>query len=175
MSVESFSKGIVEIISSSDDAERVENEILQVFKSLSGSSEALDVFRNFSIPVEKKIEAVQNLLNSRVLPLTVDLVTLTISQGYGDNLSDIESNVANFIANKRGASVAKIVSAIELDDKTKDALQAAIKNKVGTDVELSIEVDPEVLGGISVSVGERTFDGLLSSKFSEIKTVLEGR
>jgi F-type H+-transporting ATPase subunit delta len=67
------------------------------------------------------------------------------------------------------------VSAIELDDKTKDALQAAIKNKVGTDVELSIEVDPEVLGGISVSVGERTFDGLLSSKFSEIKTVLEGR
>ena len=175
MSVESFSKGIVEIISSSDDAERVENEILQVFKSLSGSSEALDVFRNFSIPVEKKIEAVQNLLNSRVLPMTVDLVTLTISQGYGDNLSDIESYVANFIANKRGASVAKIVSAIELDDKTKDALQAAIKNKVGTDVELSIEVDPEVLGGISVSVGERTFDGLLSSKFSEIKTVLEGR
>jgi len=175
MSVESFSKGIVEIISSSDDAERVENEILQVFKSLSGSSEALDVFRNFSIPVEKKIEAVQNLLNSRVLPMTVDLVTLTISQGYGDNLSDIESHVANFIANKRGASVAKIVSAIELDDKTKDSLQAAIKSKVGTDVELSIEVDPEVLGGISVSVGERTFDGLLSSKFSEIKTVLKGR
>ena len=69
MSEESFSKGIVEIISSSDDAERVENEILQVFKSLSESSEALDVFRNFSIPVEKKIEAVQNLLNSRVLPI----------------------------------------------------------------------------------------------------------
>ena len=32
MSVDSFSKGIVEIISSSKDAERVENEILQVFK-----------------------------------------------------------------------------------------------------------------------------------------------
>ena len=43
MSVESFSKGLVEIISSSDESERVENEILQVFKSLSDSSEALDV------------------------------------------------------------------------------------------------------------------------------------
>jgi len=40
MSVESFSKGLVEIISSSKDSERVENEILQVFKSLSESSEA---------------------------------------------------------------------------------------------------------------------------------------
>ena len=53
MSVETFSKGLVEIIASSDDSERVENEILQVFKSLSDSSEALDVFRNFGIPVEK--------------------------------------------------------------------------------------------------------------------------
>ena len=60
MSVETFSKGLVEIIASSDDSERVENEILQVFKSLSDSPEALDVFRNFGIPVEKKIEAVQN-------------------------------------------------------------------------------------------------------------------
>ena len=137
--------------------------------------DALDVFRNFGIPVEKKIEAVQNLLSTRVLPLTVDLVTLTISQGYADNLHDIESNVANFIANKRGASVAKVVTAIELDNKTQKALQKAIKNKVGTDVELSIDVDPSVIGGISISVGERTFDGLLSSKFSEIKTVLEGR
>jgi F-type H+-transporting ATPase subunit delta len=114
-------------------------------------------------------------LSTRVLPLTVDLVTLTISQGYADNLHDIESNVANFIANKRGASVAKVVTAIELDDKTQKALQKAIKNKVGTDVELSVDVDPSVIGGISISVGERTFDGLLSSKFSEIKTVLEGR
>ena len=175
MSVESFSKGLVEIISSSKDSERVENEILQVFNSLSESSEALDVFRNFGIPVEKKINAVQDLLNSRVLPLTVDLVTLTISQGYADNLLDIQSNVANFIANKRGASLAKVVSAIELDDKTQKALKSAIKNKLGTDVELSVEVNPSVLGGLSVSVGERTFDGLLSSKFSDIKTVLKGR
>ena len=69
--------------------------------------------------LRKKIEAVQNLLSTRVLPLTVDLVTLTISQGYADNLHDIESNVANFIANKRGASVAKVVTAIELDIRLK--------------------------------------------------------
>jgi F0F1-type ATP synthase delta subunit len=130
MSVETFSKGLVEIIASSDDSERVENEILQVFKSLSDSSEALDVFRNFGIPVEKKIEAVQNLLSTRVLPLTVDLVTLTISQVMQITLHDIESNVANFIANKRGASVAKVVTAIELDDKTQKHYKRQLKIKL---------------------------------------------
>ena len=175
MSVETFSKGLVEIIASSDDSERVENEILQVFKSLSDSSEALDVFRNFGIPVEKKIEAVQNLLSTRVLPFTVDLVTLTISQGYADNLSDIEQQVSNYIAEKRGAALAKVVSAVELNESTQKNLKAALKNKLGRDVELSLKVDSSVIGGIKVSIGERTFDGLLSSKFSDIQTVLEGR
>ena len=175
MSVDSFSKGIVEIISSSKDAERVENEILQVFNALSKSSEALDVFRNFGIPIEKKIEAVNALLGKRVLPMTLDLITLSISQGYGDNLSDIESSVANYIAEKRGASVAKVVTAVELDAKTQNSLKAALKKKIGTDVDLKIDIDPDVMGGLSVSVGERTFDGLISSKISEIKTVLESR
>ena len=40
---------------------------------------------------------------------------------------------------------------------------------------LSLKVDSSVIGGIKVSIGERTFDGLLSSKFSDIQTVLEGR
>ena len=175
MSVDSFSKGIVEIISSSKDAERVENEILQVFNALSKSSEALDVFRNFGIPIEKKIEAVNALLDKRVLPMTLDLITLSISQGHGDNLSDIESSVANYIAEKRGASVAKVVTAVELDAKTQNSLKAALKKKIGTDVDLKIDIDPDVMGGLSVSVGERTFDGLISSKISEIKTVLESR
>ena len=175
MSVDSFSKGIVEIISSSKDAERVENEILQVFNALSKSSEALDVFRNFGIPIEKKIEAVNALLDKRVLPMTLDLITLSISQGYGDNLSDIESSVANYIAEKRGASVAKVVTAVELDATTQKSLKTALKKKIGTDVDLKIDIDPDVMGGLSVSVGERTFDGLISSKISEIKTVLESR
>ena len=175
MSVESFSKGIVEIISSSDDSERVENEILQVFKSLSDSSEALDVFRNFGIPADKKIEAISNIFSSRVTSMTLDLVTLTISQGFADNLSEIEQQVSNYIAEKRGAALAKVVSAVELNESTQKSLKAALKNKLGRDVELSLKVDNSVIGGIKVSIGERTFDGLLSSKFSDIKTVLEGR
>ena len=100
MSTKSFSKGLVEIISSSDESERVENEILQVFNAIADHEEALDVFRNFGVPVEKKIEAVSNLLGTRVDSLTLDLISLTISQGYGDNLIEIESYVSEFLAKK---------------------------------------------------------------------------
>jgi F-type H+-transporting ATPase subunit delta len=100
---------------------------------------------------------------------------LTISQGFADNLNEIEQLVSNFIAEKRGAALAKVVSAVSLDTRTQNSLKKALKTKLGREVELSLKIDPDVIGGIKVSVGERTFDSLLSSKFSEIQTVLEGR
>ena len=175
MGTESFSKGLVEIISSSDESAKIEEEFLQVLQALNGNSEALDVFRNFGIPADKKIVAISNIFSSRVTSMTLDLVTLTISQGFADNLSEIEQQVSNYIAEKRGAALAKVVSAVELNESTQKSLKAALKNKLGRDVELSLKIDSSVIGGIKVSIGERTFDGLLSSKFSDIKTVLEGR
>jgi F-type H+-transporting ATPase subunit delta len=175
MGTESFSKGLVEIISSSDESAKIEEEFLQVLQALNDNSEALDVFRNFGIPADKKIEAISNIFSSRVTSMTLDLVTLTISQGFADNLSEIEQQVSNYIAEKRGAALAKVVSAVELNESTQKSLKAALKNKLGRDVELSLKIDSSVIGGIKVSIGERTFDGLLSSKFSDIKTVLEGR
>ena len=47
MSSKAFSKGIVEIINSSKNKDRVESEILHVLNTLSSHKEALDVFRNF--------------------------------------------------------------------------------------------------------------------------------
>ena len=158
-----------------DESAKIEEEFLQVLQALNGNSEALDVFRNFGIPADKKIEAISNIFSSRVTSMTLDLVTLTISQGFADNLSEIEQQVSNYIAEKRGAALAKVVSAVELNESTQKSLKAALKNKLGRDVELSLKVDTSVIGGIKVSIGERTFDGLLSSKFSDIKTVLEGR
>ena len=175
MGTESFSKGLVEIISSSDESAKIEDEFLQVLQALNTNSEALDAFRNFGIPADKKVEAISNIFAKRVTSMTLDLVTLTISQGYADNLIEIEQQVSNYIAEKRGASLAKVVSAIELNESTQNSLKAALKSKLGRDVELSLKVDSSVIGGIKVSIGERTFDGLLSSKFSDIKTVLEGR
>ena len=175
MGTESFSKGLVEIISSSDESAKIEDEFLQVLQALNTNSEALDAFRNFGIPPDKKVEAISNIFAKRVTSMTLDLVTLTISQGYADNLIEIEQQVSNYIAEKRGASLAKVVSAIELNESTQNSLKAALKSKLGRDVELSLKVDSSVIGGIKVSIGERTFDGLLSSKFSDIQTVLEGR
>ena len=116
MGTESFSKGLVEIISSSDESAKIEEEFLQVLQALNGNSEALDVFRNFGIPADKKIEAISNIFSSRVTSMTLDLVTLTISQGFADNLSEIEQQVSNYIAEKRGAALAKVVSAVELNE-----------------------------------------------------------
>jgi F0F1-type ATP synthase delta subunit len=107
MGTESFSKGLVEIISSSDDSVKIEEEFLQVLQVLNSNTEALDVFRNFGIPADKKIEAINSIFSKRVTSMTLDLVTLTISQGYADNLSEIEQQVSNYVAEKKRCGISQ--------------------------------------------------------------------
>ena len=66
-------------------------------------------------------------------------------------ISDIEQQVSIYIAEKRGAALAKVVSAVELNESTQKNLKAALKNKLGRDVELSLKVDSSVIGGIKVT------------------------
>ena len=79
--------------------------------------------------------------------MTLDLIVLTISQGYGDNLKDISRHVAEFLAEKRGAAVAEVVSAIELDEDTQKSIKKVLKKKFGRNVELKMQIDEDVLGG----------------------------
>jgi F0F1-type ATP synthase delta subunit len=54
-------------------------------------------------------------------------------------------------------------------------LKTALKKTQNESPEPKVKSKTKVMGGLSVSVGESTFDGLISSKISEIKTVLESR
>ena len=59
--------------------------------------------------------------------MSFDFIALTISLGYGDILKDISRHVADFLGEKRGAAVAEVVSAIELDEDTQKSIKKVLK------------------------------------------------
>jgi F-type H+-transporting ATPase subunit delta len=68
---------------------------------------------------------------------------------------------------------ALVESAVKLDDKQLKELSALLKKKIGSEVTLTNQVKPEILGGLRVTLGSRRIDVSLLGKLAQVKKQLE--
>ncbi len=62
------------------------------------------------------------------------------------------------VSTRRGEVVADVRSAFPLDAKQQQDLQAALKNGVGKEIAINVEIDKDLIGGMVVTVGSQMFD-----------------
>jgi len=78
------------------------------------------------------------------------------------------------LARRRGEVTARVVSAHALSDAQQKALHDALKGAVGAKVQVDLEVDPGLIGGLIVKVGSRMIDNSLRSKLQRLQIAMKG-
>ncbi|MFZ0068850.1 MAG: F0F1 ATP synthase subunit delta [Pseudolabrys sp.] len=78
------------------------------------------------------------------------------------------------VARHKGEVTAHVTVAEKLNDKNLDALKSALKSVTGgKDIDLDVEVDPAIIGGLIVKVGSRMVDSSLRTKLNSIKFAMK--
>ena len=78
------------------------------------------------------------------------------------------------VARHKGEVTAQVTVAEELSDKNLDALKSALKSVTGgKDIDLDVQVDPAIIGGLVVKVGSRMVDSSLRTKLNSIKLAMK--
>jgi F-type H+-transporting ATPase subunit delta len=77
------------------------------------------------------------------------------------------------VAKFRGEATADVTVAEPLSDKNLDALKASLKSVTGKDVDLNVNVDPSIIGGLVVKLGSRMVDSSLRTKLNSIKNAMK--
>jgi F-type H+-transporting ATPase subunit delta len=77
------------------------------------------------------------------------------------------------VAKFRGEATADVTVAEPLSDKNLDALKASLKSVTGKDVDLNVNVDPSIIGGLIVKLGSRMVDSSLRTKLNSIKHAMK--
>ncbi len=78
------------------------------------------------------------------------------------------------LARRRGEITARVTSATALDDEQQRALVETLRNEVGAKVQVELEVDPSLIGGLIVRVGSRMIDNSIRSKLQRLQLAMKG-
>lgn len=88
-------------------------------------------------------------------------------------LEDMIKNFRALVARHRNEMTASVTSATVLRDEHVDALKATLKETLGQDVQLELDVDPSLIAGLVVKVGSRMIDSSLKTKLSSLKIAMK--
>jgi F-type H+-transporting ATPase subunit delta len=155
----------------SGELDRVEEEIFVVFNTITNSSELRKAFKSDAVQAKSKLA--QEILKN-ASPSTSKLLSHMVNSWRGRS---IEATFADFqwaLAARRNRVIAlvKVAAPITQDQQTR--LVTALTSKVGQPVRINIEIDPYVIGGVSVKFADEIVDGSISNRLAGAARALAG-
>ena len=102
------------------------------------------------------------------------LLSLLTENGRLDSLPEIATRVAELEAEARTGGDVEVVSATALDERQRERLAGALRQRLERDVRLHCSTDPALIGGAVVRSGDLLIDGSLRGKLERLGTELTG-
>ncbi|MET9505402.1 F0F1 ATP synthase subunit delta [Streptomyces sp. NPDC006259] len=145
----------------------VEDELFRFGRIVASNVELRAALTNRKATASAKGELLRSLLGGRADAATERLVTRLVSAPRGRSLEAGLESLSKLAAARRDRMVAVVTSAVPLSDPQKQRLGAALAKLYGRTMHLNLDVDPEVLGGIRVQVGDEVINGSLADRIED--------
>ena len=170
-----YAAALFELAEADKSLETVAADLKQLRALIGQSSDLERLIRSPVIPREAQGRAMEAVLvKAGAGSLTRRFVGVIAHNRRLFALPGIIAAFAKRLADRRGETQAEVTSARPLSKHQLGALTDALKKAVGTNVLLSTNVDPSLLGGLVVKVGSRMVDSSLKTKLLRLSFAIKG-
>jgi F-type H+-transporting ATPase subunit delta len=172
--IDGYASALFDVVKAEGELDRVEDELYRFGKVLETNHELKQVLSDQSIERIQREKILGDLLEDKVSPHTLGLLTFIVGQGRARQLPQILSKLSNLAAEARDSVVAEVRTAIPLTDAQRTALAESLSKATGKKVDVKAIVDPSVLGGVVAKIGETVIDGTIKSRLEQLKSQVRG-
>ncbi len=127
------------------------------------------------VPAPSKLEVIREALGASVGPLALNLISLLATRNLVHLLPDIANLYQEALDAQQGIERAEVVSAVPLDDAQRQSVSEMIGAISSSEVRLSTRVEPSIVGGMIVRIGDRVIDGSTRAKLRAMRRDLAER
>ncbi|WP_409485159.1 F0F1 ATP synthase subunit delta [Arsenicicoccus dermatophilus] len=145
-------------------ADDVEEQLFRFERAVAGAPALREALADGQAPVESKARLIERLLYGKVHPETGRLIHQAVTAGRGRTLSSTIEEYLAVAAERRDQLSAVVTVAAPLTAQQQARLAAALGRTYGRTVLLKVVLDPEVVGGIRVQIGDEVVDGTIVTK-----------
>lgn len=172
---DAYAKALIEATEKAGRSEAVAAELNSWIDDVLDKNAKLDrLFASQVVDAEEKYKMIDRAL-PKAEPLFVKFLKVLASHERLEIIRPIRDAAHRILDKLRGRTEANVVSAAPLDPKQSAAIKARLQVTYGGEVVLLESVDPSLIGGLIVRVGDRVVDGSLANSLARLKDQLINR
>ena len=149
------------------ELERLENQLFDFARVLRANPELRQALNTSADTDQGKISLLESVVKGKYVNSTLNLLRRVISLRRGRSIDSTLAAYSHYVSARKDRLVAHVKSAVELSDAQLTKLVAALSKQMGRDVHINVEIDPRVLGGISVRYADDVIDGTIVNRLTE--------
>jgi F-type H+-transporting ATPase subunit delta len=156
-----------------NELDRVEDELFETSHIVIDNFELRKALVGTGTP-EAKSALISEVLAKKASPSTVKLAVALVTSLRGRSIEAAFADYLFGLANRRNRLIAVVRVASEISDAQKSRLATAIEKQVGQPIRVNIEIEPSILGGVSVKFADELVDGSVSNRLASAGRALAG-
>ena len=170
-----YASALFDLAAEAGNVSTVESDLDKLDTALRESADFIGLIRNPQVSRGDSAKAVQALADL----LSLDALTRNFLGVLAQNrrlaeLPAIIRALATIAAAQRGEVTAEVASAHPLSEEQLAALTDKLKAREGRTVKIKADVDPELLGGLVVTIGSKRIDGSIRTRLNSLAQAMKG-
>jgi len=154
------------------DLEKIGSDLSEVTDVL-GNPELQQAAARAVVPEAARIALIEQIADRLGVSVQVKKLLVMLTQGRRLNLvPDLTEAYRERLLAHQNIVRAEVKSAAPLSPEKTSALEQSLANVTGKKVELSVSVDPELLGGVIATIGSTVYDGSVKTQLQRMRQEL---
>ena len=154
-------------------AGQVTDELFELAGIVDGNPDLRSALSDPGRSADDKAALVGSLLDGKAVPATVTLAKQSLAGTYR-TMTNALATYRRVAAQTQGEAVATVRVSRPMDDADQQRLAEVLGRQYDTTVHLNVVVDPDVLGGVRVEIGDEVIDGSIASRLDDARRRLAG-
>jgi len=164
-----YAKALLDLAEEQKQIGRVYADLKTINAALKDSRELAVFVKSPVVKTLQKRKILREVFESAVSQLTLEFVDLLVNHGRENKMVDIFFAFTELYNEKFDIQKAFVTTAYALSESEQAKITARLAEALRKNIELRLEVKPEVLGGINIRFGDQQYDGTLASRLREMK------
>lgn len=163
-----YARGLFDVAREQNQVDEVASDLQEVVATLRQEPELQRLLERQRVSTRSKKDLLSKLWQERVCRLVYCFLELLIDKHRERYLEAILEVYLDLVRDLKNITVAEIRTAFPLDPQREAALQQALEVMTGKKIELRLNVDPELIGGIIIKIGDRVYDGSVKKRLQAL-------